>query len=363
MQSPRPANAVELARFSPTTVNSLTECPYRVVLERRDSSLRRPNLFSALGNVAHSMNERAWKGSFDIVSTASMRGALQAAWDELVALEAERLAQAVAPATPPGSSQWPGIALTRSRTIRRLGRLIESRLQRGVGENLGWVAAEREFVDSESALYGRVDRLEKHDGHLRVVDLKSGTAQRDVKPAQRRQLLLYALLVHKSLGEWPAEVVIESASGEETVIPVEPDEAERELADAVRRVDVYNSALRSGSEEAVLQMATPSPEACRYCSARVVCDPYWDALATTWPYQGAVRGEVVAVRSSEAGRSIDIRVSHPRELAGTTAQLFGELAPDASVGAKIAVVGAVAVDGGIKLRTSWDVQVRFAEPA
>ena len=71
--------------------------------------------------------------------------------------------------------------------------------------------------DPGSIFVGRADRIERVGSATRVVDLKSGMHQGEPNEGQLRQLLLYAVLVHRTTGSWPAEIAIENASGEQFV--------------------------------------------------------------------------------------------------------------------------------------------------
>lgn len=346
---------LRLTRFSPSTVSALAACPFRVALLRADPSLRRPRLTASVGSIAHEVTERAWRGSFDGLSADELPAALEAAWAAATAAEAARVAASVAPAEPPPPDRWPGFALTRARLLRRLRRLLESSRERPPGPADGWVSAEYDLADARSGLFGRLDRLERTGGRLRVVDLKSGIGQREMQPEQRRQLLLYAVLVHRALGEWPAEVAVETAGGGEIGVEVDAREAEGALEGAQALVHAYNAAVDRGHPSA---MAAPSAEHCLHCLARVACEPYWEALEVSWPYQGAARGRVV--RTSEtAGRStVELLASSPRELGGAAVELYGLLALPVVRSSGLRVVGAQATNGGTKLKATWDTVVR-----
>ena len=85
---------------------------------------------------------------------------------------------------------------------------------------------EIELRDARSGLSGRADRIEQDGRATRVVDLKTGLHQAEPTPAQRRQLLLYAILVQRTTGQWPSSIAVEDASGNRYDQPLDPDEAE-----------------------------------------------------------------------------------------------------------------------------------------
>ena len=63
-----------ILEFSPTLVNMLASCPYRVALRAAGLVKERPSPFTAIGNVAHKLNERVWQGDFDAMGTTPTQG-------------------------------------------------------------------------------------------------------------------------------------------------------------------------------------------------------------------------------------------------------------------------------------------------
>ena len=87
-------------RYSPTLVNDLTACGYRAAfrMDKSCASLRRPNPWTALGNVVHSVNEAVTKGAVNAVADDAVPEALSELWSANEALWMSRLVES-----------WPGV--------------------------------------------------------------------------------------------------------------------------------------------------------------------------------------------------------------------------------------------------------------
>ena len=349
-----------IARFSPTLVDAILACALRAAFSQDPafSALRRPTPGSLLGQAAHRLTEAATKGRFKAMSGPHLRQALEQAWDAEVATAATKLTQAWTVAPPPPPRDWPGYELTRVRLIRRLTRLVERRHdQEGAptGRGDSTVAVERALEDPTTGLHGRPDRVETLGSCIRVVDLKTGwTQQLEIRDGQRRQLLLYAYLVYRATGRWPEEIAIEDASGRRATDPVRPEQAAAAVDDGVQAVARYNAAVASG--QSPLSLATPSPDACRYCPFRAVCQPYWTAAATDWPILPSVLGAVAAT-SPPFGR-VELAAAQPSYRTGTTVTVLG-IGPAAlpEPGQYVGVVDAYPTGQDNEFQARWSTQV------
>jgi RecB family exonuclease len=312
---PRPTR---ITRFSPSLANQLLACELRVAFARDPSyrSLRRPNTFSVLGDVAHAVSEAVYKSNgFGGVASAA-RVWLEERWEQESDHQMTKLRAAWAPAEPPPPVEWPGYYLTRARSIRRGERLLAQRhgVVKAPGPEPG-IGVEVELEDRESGLYGRADRIERKANRTRIVDLKSGLNQGDPTTDQRRQLLLYALLAQRTTGEWPAEIAVEDASGLLTVAAFDPSEAEEALAGVQESVGLFNENVESTDFRT---KASPDSERCRWCAYRVVCRPYWESLKTDWEQHRSVLGAVEAVGGSDGIGFARVRVESPVDQVGMT---------------------------------------------
>jgi len=348
-EPPQPARRA-VTRFSPTLLEAIDTCKLQAAftLDPVFQGLRRPTPAALLGQAAHRLLENAARGRFSSVPPGKLAGVLEAAWDDEMRDAAARLA-AGRLAPPPPPPEWPGYELTRVRLLRRLARQLGQ--PRAASHGAAVVSVERPLEDPATGLHGRPDRVEQIGHHVRVVDAKTGLAQADIRPAQRRQLLLYAYLVREQLGHWPDEVAIEDVAGRRLVEPVRSEEAAAVVQQAVTAVGEFNDTLaRSPSVDA---LATPSAEGCRHCPFRVVCWPFWQAVQEDWRLKPSFAGFVQETR--EDLRLLLLSVEAPRWTAGRQIRVLGVPAV-AKAGQAIGVVDATPA-GINQIRVRWQTQL------
>ena len=243
---PAPA-AATIGEFSPSLANQLLSCQLRVGFLRDPvhSALQRPGTYAALGIIAHAVIEAAYKLHDWPHDQAARRQRLEDLWTHETREQAARIEAAWSPATLPSAEDWPGYALTRIRTIRMAEKQIEKVTPNRAKTKRGGV--EVELRHPESRLFGRADRIEHLGQATRVVDLKIGLRQSEPTEDQRRQLLLYAVLLHRVEGQWPVSIDLEDASGNTYSQPLIPEEAEAALAEATSAADSFNQAVVESS--------------------------------------------------------------------------------------------------------------------
>jgi hypothetical protein len=299
------------------------------------------------------MHEMGWHGAFAGIPPAEIESTLSLAWDRLCSEQCSNLkAAAFGAEVPPEPPEWPGYELTRTRTLRRVKGLCGPT---AVTAGAGWVKSELSLHDDATGLEGRIDRLQRRGGELRIIDLKSGVWQGEMSPEQRRQLLLYAALVRASLGEWADVLVIETAAGRETRIDVDRREVENALVEARRLVENFNRAAESGWAE-LEKLAQPSDDTCRRCPARLPCEPYWMALTSDWRFHGSARGKLAERLESGDLIAVAISTESPRDRKGARTLIY-RVADPGELGGTLAVVGAEQRGEPGTLRVRWDTQM------
>ena len=212
---------------------------------------------------------------------------------------------------------------------------------------------EVELRDPDSGLCGRIDRIERDGSTTRVVDLKTGPHQEEPTEEQRRQLLLYAVLIHRTTGDWPTSIAIEDASGTRYTEPLDASSAEQALADVQSAVAAFNTAI---DKDILIESAEPSDERCGRCAYRVVCHPYWDALESSWDHRSVV-GTVVASGKSGGGAFAEIQIERPTDRTGRRMHLAG-VAGTLPTDGKIAVIGWIGPADGCDVRARWSTVLR-----
>lgn len=295
--------------ITPTQVVDGNECLWRLGFscDPSTSALNRSGPAAALGTAAHEVMSRLGDPlGFDTV------------WNEAVSSAADDLNAQWAPAAPPSPENWPGWSLTRVRMKKLWDRSPASAEHRVAPPNgapkskysispLPW--REQWVRHSTLPLAGRPDLVERVDGEVCVIDLKTGLGQCEPTFAQRTQLLLYCELVRSELGVRPTFAAVESTRGQRFTFNVK----EGAVQDAVERATIMLECLNAdGGTGLAESLATPSESACCWCPFRPTCGPFFDAYDENWPIAHALLFEVRSVADRTHGYEVEATVLKPR---------------------------------------------------
>jgi hypothetical protein len=168
-------------------------------------------------------------------------------------------------------------------------------------------AREVEITAFNGKLRGKIDMIRGDD----LIDYKTGSIFEEdeisgapaVKPAYIRQLRIYAWLTHSLTGQWVKRGLLYPLAGAPFEVAIVPAECDTEVADAIALLDRYNAAVAAGTDLAA--MASPSPDACRWCPFKSFCPAFWAAVNPGW--SGQLDGE--AIRGTVAALSEPLHVS------------------------------------------------------
>jgi CRISPR/Cas system-associated exonuclease Cas4 (RecB family) len=150
------------------------------------------------------------------------------------------------------------------------------------------VLSEIELKDEDLRLRGQLDLLLLGDETV-VVDLKTQTLLDEELPEWVEfQLRVYAHLVEKTYGKLPARAEVFSLNRGRREVQI----TEESIQDALAGL--------ATARAADLSSANPSPEVCRFCDRRLVCEPHW-GVVTTWPDVDAVEGAVQRAEHAATG--------------------------------------------------------------
>jgi hypothetical protein len=131
-----------------------------------------------------------------------------------------------------------------------------------------------------------------------------------LKQAYIRQLRLYAYLIHEATGRWPRRGLLYPIAGPPVEVDVDPVACVQEANETVALLDRYNAEAARNTDAAAL--ASPSPEACRWCAFKMVCPSFWSNVQEGWALDGdAVTGVLLAppqMIHGEAAFSLSIAV-------------------------------------------------------
>lgn len=291
-----------------TNANVLLACPLKFAF-RQDphfGSAERSSPATALGNAAHEVREAAYRcGGIPLDDRA---GHFTGIWDAAVAAGYELLVADWAPHEPPNPELWRRYQLTRTSSLRAASRIAQSIpfSEAGLGEPEVGTGIETWRTAPSLRLRAKIDRIDRVDSGLRVIDIKSGVVSEEPKPDYWRQLLLNAAIVHEENDEWPVEIALEPVTGRAMVFALEQQEALAAVDEVNQAIDVYNQAVTEGTIE---RLARPDDDTCMFCSFRTVCREYWASLQPEWNHQ-SVMGEITAI--AEYDGMVTVTLSNTR---------------------------------------------------
>jgi len=141
-----------------------------------------------------------------------------------------------------------------------------------------------------------------------------------------RQLRIYAYLLHEATGQWAKRGILYPIAGPPVVVDLDASACRNEAEESVALLDRYNAEAAKAQDPAAL--ASPSPEACRWCPFKVLCPAFWAAADESWA--GALDGEAAVGRLQTLPQSIHGGSAHALSLvveAGTVPRVTMLLTP------------------------------------
>jgi hypothetical protein len=348
-----------MSTVSPSLAAQLEVCPLAAIFARDPEFRRLANRgthFGALGEICHLLWEREGRGDFDNLEDDALGGALNAAWDEAEGSVVRELRTSLDGVQPPPPRKWPDYLAKR---LGVLG-LIKRSVLRRRGHRAKLPARHRPLVEDPIEipglrLRGRPDRVIWNEGVPHIIDLKTCAPGEQMSSEHRRQLLAYAYLVHAEHGIWPATATIQYVGGEKRTFDLDPLEAEAVAAEMIRALERVNAF--AGEPEA---LARPSPTACRWCTFKAACAPFFTAVDEAWDlYDRHVLGTAEAVDIAGPRPSLTVRVARGNlgeewitAVASDPVMLDG-----VSVGDTVAIAGAMATRSPTTVRCDWNTVV------
>jgi hypothetical protein len=160
-------------------------------------------------------------------------------------------------------------------------------------------------------------------------------------------------------GGWPNLASIQTADGRRLSFPVQRDDAESTVAEALTSLEAYNHAANDDTPPSLL--ASPSSDTCRHCPYRGVCGPFFQALGPTWGWwPKSLLGTVTRSDGNAARGAFEVAISASNLdlVAGQEARLVGappSLTPP--TGSEIAVIDASPTPSPRELTVSWSTQL------
>jgi hypothetical protein len=263
-------------------------------------------------------------------------------WEEEVAIGFAKM-QSDAAGEVPEPKTWPFYQMKRISTILDIVK-ITSGNEPGKETKSTPTQAEVWLKGHGGLMIGQADVIHTSQAGAEIVDYKTGrifdseessNGETTLKPAYKRQLLIYSDLYHEVHGEWPIRATISSLhDGSYSIVP-DPVEAEKIASEAIELLERFNQQASTGLVE-----ASPSEEGCLYCPFKAVCTDYLEHSDVAWQSTSTtIRGWVAKI--DEAGRWIRLTdvSGNTERMEATVIQVPSPLVDSAEVGELLSFSG------------------------
>ncbi len=279
-----------LEHTSPTINEELRVCFLRTAFQsdERFSNIRFASTYASLGSIAHKLMELVTHGDFDGIGEEALDKAINKCWLELVQIEVQKFQDDVLSKIPE-PVKWPKYALKMVASCKAASRIASQRQK----QPIFWSASSPEKPKSEiwyegygGKLLGRIDSIRHHDSGVEVIDYKSGhimeqdeiggNTQR-LHEGYKRQILLYAALVHENEGQWPIKLTMESLIDGSHMVDYTPIASEKTVEEALLLLDLYNQ------QAAINEIkGSPNEDNCRWCRYKALCASFLETADISW---------------------------------------------------------------------------------
>ena len=301
-------SAVEM--ITPSLYNAALACPARALWAAFGPRRFYPASPSAvLGNACHGVLEDCVNGLLPVEDRERQQAA-----SRLFEAKAE---QGLARAHPLLRWRYPDVRrmpyyFTFQARAGAAALRIPARRSRGAEGGQPDRRAEWRLTSRDGSVGGRIDLVDERD--RAVIDYKTGgdpPSNVAFRPEEERQLRLYAYLCLEN-GVTIERGVIERGGGRRDEMPIAGDESCAEGSAAKALLAGLNARISHG--ETIHELAAPSPEGCRGCEGRVLCEPFWNALdakqeaAETMCLEGEVLSCVALPGMREPAFTLHLRV-------------------------------------------------------
>ncbi len=298
----------QLPSTTPTLAETMRTCLLWAGLSRAHGNqpyvLGNPKAW--LGTAYHEVLEALPASASGGAGTALLQRA-EARWNQAVARLEEAAARHPLNHRFGSATTWRGYYLVLETLRLRMAELagtFGTGKPSGTGESKTWALREEECSALSGKLRGRID-LVRGDA---LIDFKTGAlyepedadAPPSLKAGYVRQLRIYAYLVYAATGWRPRRGLLYPLAGPPVEVDLEASACEAEAAEAVRRLEQYNSAVAGGGD--LKRLASPSAEACRWCPFKTICPAFWTSADESWA--GTLDGEAVAGRLTKPPQAV-----------------------------------------------------------
>ena len=285
-------DSVTIKTMSPSTFSWVSRgCGYQVLLQKALNSFNNISLSlpsnpnALLGTIIHKLYELTLKGELSNIVD------LKNKWEELIAIEKDKLAAYYPTLRNASLNNYD----KRNSAIRYALGMLKKIDKTSINGETKKVYSEKRLDCTEIGLRGVADKLIVDDGHIDVIDFKSGHVKDengDIKIEYSIQLHLYAAMCnYLSLGT-PRTLTLVDIDGERFEIPYSQEYSEQLLSEVHKTLQTLNNTV---SKREFAFFAKPELGMCVNCSCRHVCQ--FRAIGLDSYYQTII-GRVVELPSS-----------------------------------------------------------------
>lgn len=286
-----------LRRIAPSRYVEMLRCNLREVFHHAEVPCVLPRGLPAyFGIAAHQLLERVGRGQI------SSSDQIEDSWESILAeIERDLIASKEGQFVVPLSKHIKQYEVKKRLVFRLAAASIRLTGNRNAISAFG-SSSEMWLETEDQVISGIVDKVVRTPDGYEIIDYKTGEVtvpgQNEIKPEYQVQLKLYASALHSQTASWPNELKLQDVNGRTHNIPFTPQECTDLLAEARYHLKRINAIIDTNENPAQLmkQLATPSPEHCRFCRYRSVCTEYWkyrkQLVHLPWSHdvEGVVKG-------------------------------------------------------------------------
>ncbi len=278
----------QFRRVSPARYTAMQACLLREVCSASGNEPLLPlSPLAELGSVIHRLLEAAGRGQLD----GGQNGSVDATWEELISQAEKKMAlSALRQHQVPLRRNIPDFEVRKLRACHRAAEIAQDafRAYDGRPRQSPQPTGFELWVESEDGqVGGYIDRVTMTKEGVVLSDYKSGAildsgtgrGPGELKRAYKEQMELYAGLYRLKFGAWPIGLRIVPLQGTPVEVALDPEDAERLLAEASTFLYTANERIAKvmkGSVE-ITALAVPQAVHCRLCLFRPACRAYWIA--------------------------------------------------------------------------------------
>lgn len=262
-------NLEKIDKISPSKYLVLQYCPASALRWRDESGDELPAILpsfphSYLGDVVHKIMEKVNNGDLQN---------FEQQWEEIVARRETRMLAG------PNARFVPLCENVSDYYVKKYA--CEEMTKISGANNADKVLSEYQL--NNEVFKGSIDCIMLVGETIRLIDYKSGAVADDdgnTKEDYVKQMQVYSALIKDHFGKSPDEVVLVDIFGHETVVGINEKITDSIKNEAISIRDDVNKAIDTGI---VKPLFCPSEKACKFCTKKPYCLPYW-----TWNAQCVV---------------------------------------------------------------------------